>query len=138
MLVFLLAVSLIAFSKVINNEPLFVYFLFSLYRNQRDFQESLPLNVLNVGARLESASGHETGNERLHSEESLVQQEDAYTELFPESMMVIILTTKLELPSVSLSKKGLTDVLYFLFFNFLTVPLCSLHEPLFPALMWQL
>ena len=138
MLVFLLAVSLIAFSKVINNEPLFVYFLFSLYRNQRDFQESLPLNVLNVGARLESASGNETGNERLHSEESLVQQEDAYTELFPESMMVIILTTKLELPSVSLSKKGLTDVLYFLFFNFLTVPLCSLHEPLFPALMWQL
>ena len=112
-------------------------FLLSLYRNQRDFQESLPLNVLNVGARLESASGNETGNERLHSE-SLVQQEDAYTELFPESMMVIILTTKLELPSVSLSKEGLTDVLYFLFFNFLTVPLCSLHEPLFPALMWRL
>ena len=137
MLVFLLAVSLIAFSKVINNEPLFVYFLLLLYRNQRDFQESLPLNVLNVGARLESASGNETGNERLHSE-SLVQQEDVYTELFPESMMVIILTTKLELPSVSLSKEGLTDVLYFPFFNFLTVPLCSLHEPLFPALMWRL
>ena len=112
-------------------------FLLSLYRNQRDFQESLPLNVLNVGARLESASGNGTGNERLHSE-SLVQQEDVYTELFPESMMVIILTTKLELLSVSLSKEGLTDVLYFLFFNFLTVPLCSLHEPLFPALMWRL
>ena len=112
-------------------------FLLSLYRNQRDFQESLPLNVLNVGARLESASGNGTGNERLHSE-SLVQQEDVYTELFPESMMVIIPTTKLELPSVSLSKEGLTDVLYFLFFNFLTVPLCFLHEPLFPALMFRL
>ena len=93
-------------------------FLLSLYRNQRDFQESLPLNVLNVGARLESASGNGTGNERLHSESVIVQQEDVYTELFPESMMVIIPTTKSELPSVSLSKEGLTDVLYFLFSTF--------------------
>ena len=113
-------------------------FLLSLYRNQCDFQESLPLNVLNVGARLEFASGNGTGNERLHSESVIVQQEDVYTEPFPESMMVIILTTKLELLSVSLSKEGPTYVLYFLFFNFLTVPLCSLHEPLFPALMWRL
>ena len=103
MFVFLLLVSLIAFSKVINNEPgpsylfLFVcsFFLLSLYRNQRDFQESLPLNVLNVDARLEFASENGTGIESLHSE-PLVQQEGAYTELFPESMMVIILTTNLK------------------------------------------
>nr|XP_058960477.1 uncharacterized protein LOC131787381 [Pocillopora verrucosa] len=54
--------------------------------NQRDFQESLPLNVLNVGARLEFASGNGTGIERFHRE-PLVQQEGVYTELLPESMM---------------------------------------------------
>ena len=112
MFVFLLLVSLIAFSKVINNEPgpyylfLFVclFFLLSLYRNQRDFRESLPLNVLNVDARLEFASENGTGIESLHSE-PLVQQEGAYTELFPESMMVIILTTNLKLLNISPIKK---------------------------------
>ena len=113
MFVFLLLVSLIAFSKVINNEPgpsylfLFVcsFFLLSLYRNQRDFQESLPLNVLNVDARLEFPSENGTGIESLHSE-PLVQQEGAYTELFPESMMVILLTTNLKLLNISPIKKG--------------------------------
>ena len=112
MFVFLLLVSLIAFSKVINNEPgpsylfLFVclFFLLSLYRNQRDFPESLPLNVLNVDARVEFASQNGTGIESLHSE-PLVQQEGAYTELFPESMMVIILTTNLKLLNISPIKK---------------------------------
>ena len=110
MFVFLLLVSLIAFSKVINNEPgpsylfLFVcsFFLLSLYRNQRDFQESLPLNVLNVDARLEFALENGTGIESLHSEPR-VQQEGAYTELFPESMMVIIL---IKLLNISPIKKG--------------------------------
>ena len=110
---FLLPVSLIAFSKVINNKPgPFLSFLFvcffsfrSLYRNQRDFQESLPLNVLNVGARLEFASGNGTGIERFHRE-PLVQQEGVYTELLPESMMVIILMTKLKLTNMSPIKKG--------------------------------
>ena len=79
----------------------------SLYRNQRDFQESLPLNVLNVGARLEFASGNGTGIERFHRE-PLVQQEGVYTELLPESMMVIILMTnyKLKLTNMSPIKKG--------------------------------
>ena len=77
----------------------------SLYRNQRDFQESLPLNVLNVGARLEFASGNGTGIERFHRE-PLVQQEGVYTELIPESMMVIILMTKLKLTNMSPIKKG--------------------------------
>ena len=80
---------------------LFVYFfLLSLYRDQRDFQESLPLNVLNVDARLEFALENGTGIESLHSEPR-VQQEGAYTELFPESMMVIILTTNLKLLNIS-------------------------------------
>ena len=84
---------------------LFVYFfLLSLYRNQRDFPESLPLNVLNVDARVEFASQNGTGIESLHSE-PLVQQEGAYTELFPESMMVIILTTNLKLLNISPIKK---------------------------------
>ena len=111
MSVFLLPVSLVAFSKVISDEPgpshfflfvcLFIFFLLSLYRNQRDFQESLPLNVLNVDARLEFASDNGTGIEGLQSEQ-LVQQEGVYTELLPESMMVIILTTNLKLPIIPL------------------------------------
>ena len=85
--------------------------MLSLYRNQRDFQESLPLNVLNVDARLEFASDNGTGIEGLQSEQ-LVQQEGVYTELLPESMMVIILTTNLKLPIIPLQyelyeKKGL-------------------------------
>ena len=83
---------------------LFVFFLLSLYRNQREFQESLPLNVLNVDARLEFASDNGTGIEGLQSEQ-LVQQEGVYTELLPESMMVIILTTNLKLPNMSFIKK---------------------------------
>ena len=133
----LLPVSLIAFSNVINNKPgPFLSFLFvcffsfrSLYRNQRDFQESLPLNVLNVGARLEFASGNGTGIERFHRE-PLVQQEGVYTELLPESMMVIILITKLKLTNMSLIKKGNKGCAILPFFYFLAVPLCSLHVPL--------
>ena len=107
MFVFLLLVSVIALSKVTNNEPgpsylfLFVclFFLLSLYRDQRDFQESLPLNVLNVDARLEFALENGTGIESLHSEPR-VQQEGAYTELFPESMMVIILIKLLNISPI--------------------------------------
>ncbi|CAH3126217.1 unnamed protein product, partial [Pocillopora meandrina] len=58
----------------------------SLYRNQRDFQESLPLNVFNFDARLEFASENGTGIERFHGEPR-IQQEGIYTELIPESMM---------------------------------------------------
>ena len=115
MFVFPLPVSLIAFSKLINNEsgPYYFFsfclfirlfiFLVSLYRNQRDFQESLPLNVFNFDARLEFASENGTGIERFHGEPR-IQQEGIYTELIPESMMVIILTAKL--PNMSLIKEG--------------------------------
>ena len=92
------------------NPPLFIYlfiffFLLSLYRNQRDFQESLTLNVLNVDARLEFAPENGTGIERLHNE-LFVQEEGVYTELFPESMMLIILKTNLKLTNMSLIKEG--------------------------------
>ena len=80
-----------------------LFFLLSLYRNQRDFQESLPLNVFNFDARLEFASENGTGIERFHGEPR-VQQEGIYTELIPESMMVIILTARL--PNMSLIKEG--------------------------------
>ena len=82
-----------------------LFFLLSLYRNQRDFQESLPLNVFNFDAQLEFASENGTGIQRFHSE-PLVQQEGVYTELIPESVMVIILTTNLKLPNMSLIKEG--------------------------------
>ena len=75
------------------------------YRNQRDFQESLPLNVFDFDARLEFASENGTGIQRFHSE-PLVQQEGVYIELIPESVMVIILTTNLKLPNMSLIKEG--------------------------------
>ena len=80
-------------------------FLLLLYRNQRDFQESLALNVFNFDAQLEFASENGTGIQRFHSE-PLVQQEGVYTELIPESVMVIILTTNLKLPNMSLIKEG--------------------------------
>ena len=83
----------------------FFFFLLSLYRNQRDFQESLTLNVLNVDARLEFASENGTGIERLHSE-LFVQQEGVCTELFPESMKIIILKTNLKLTNMSPIKEG--------------------------------
>ena len=104
----------------------FLFFLHSLCRNQR---ENLTLNVLNDGSRLEFASGNGTEIQRLHSY-PLVQQEGVYTELFSESMMVIILTTKLVLPNMSLIKKGTKRCAILLIFNFLAVPLCSLHVPL--------
>ena len=69
---------------------LFLIFL-SFYRSQRDFQESLALNTLNIDARPEFASRNGTGIERLRTE-PLVQQEGVYIALSPESMMVIILT----------------------------------------------
>ena len=94
------------------NPPLFIYlllffffFLLSLYRNQRDFQESLTLNVLNADARLEFASENGTGIERFHSE-LFVQQEGVCTELFPESMKIIILKTNLKLTNMSPIKEG--------------------------------
>ena len=131
MFVFLLPVSLIAFSKILTmNLDLFtLFFLFfflflhSLYRNQR---ENLTLNVLNDGSRLEFASRNGTEIQRLHSY-PLVQQEGVYTELFSESMMVIILTTKLVLPNMSLLKKGTKRCAILPIFNFLAVPL---HVPL--------
>ena len=99
----------IAFCTSYPNPPLFIYlfifFLLSLYRNQRDFQESLTLNVLNVDARLEFASENGTGIERLHSE-LFVQEEGVYTELFPEAMMLIILKANLKLTNMSLIKEG--------------------------------
>ena len=109
---------------------LFLIFL-SFYRSQRDFQESLALNTLNIGPRLEFASRNRTGIERLHGE-PLVQQEGVYTALSPESMTVIILTTKLEFLNMSLIQKGTKVVPYIVlpFFNFLAVLLCSLHVPL--------
>ena len=108
---------------------LFLIFL-SFYRSQRDFQESLALNTLNIDARPEFASRNGTGIERLRTE-PLVQQEGVYTALSPESMMVIILTTKLEF-SIWVFKKVPKDVPYIVlpFFNFLAVPLCSLHVAL--------
>ncbi|XP_066017783.1 uncharacterized protein [Pocillopora verrucosa] len=54
--------------------------------SQREFQESLALNTLNVDARPEFASRNGTGIERLHGE-PLIQQEGVYTALSPESMM---------------------------------------------------
>ena len=99
----------IAFCTSYPNPSLFIYlfffFLLSLYRNQRDFQESLTLNVLNVDARLEFASENGTGIERLHSE-LFVQEEGVYTELFPEAMMLIILKANLKLTNMSLIKEG--------------------------------
>ena len=89
----------------------------------------MTLNVLNDGSRLEFASGNGTEIQRLHSY-PLVQQEGVYTELFSESMMVIILTTKLVLPNMSLIKKGTKRCAILPIFNFLAVPLCSLHVPL--------
>ena len=81
------------------------FFYLSFHRNQRDFQESLALNTLNIDARPEFASRNGTGIERLHGE-PLIQQEGVYTALSPESMMVIILTTKLEFVNMSLIQKG--------------------------------
>ena len=69
------------------------------------FKRACHLNVFNVGARLEFASENGTGIQRFHSE-PLVQQEGVYTELIPESVMVIILTTNLKLPNMSLIKEG--------------------------------
>ena len=109
-----------------------LFFIFlSFYRSQRDFQESLALNTLNVDARPEFASRNRTGIERLRSE-PLVQQEGVYTALSPESMMVIILTTKLEFLNISLIQKGTKECAIHCtsFFQFLAVLLCSLHGPL--------
>ena len=60
---------------------------------------------MNIDARPEFASRNGTGIERLRTE-PLVQQEGVYTALSPESMMVIILTTKLEFVNMSLIQKG--------------------------------
>ena len=153
MFVFPLPVSLIAFSKLINNEPgpyyffsfcLFIHlfiFLLSLYRNQRDLQESLPLNVFNVGARLEFASENGTGIQRFHSE-PLVQQEGVYTELIPESVMVIILTMNLKLPNMSLIKEGTIACALLPFFKlFSSSSRCLLSALPFPCaymlLLWR-
>ena len=60
---------------------------------------------MNIDARPEFASRNGTGIERLRTE-PLVQQEGVYIALSPESMMVIILTTKLEFLNMSLIQKG--------------------------------
>ena len=61
----------------------------SLHRNQRDFQDGLPLITLNSCAQPSFSAGNETKNARLQSKPS-VQQEGVYTALCPQSMMVII------------------------------------------------
>ena len=144
---FTFAVRLIPFLEVINNEHehlpsfLFVFvclfFIFlSFYRSQRDFQESLALNTLNIDARPEFASRNGTGIERLRTE-PLVQQEGVYTALSPESMTVIILTTKLEFLNMSLIQKGTKGcaIHYTSFFQFFSCfSLFSACAP-FPALI---
>ena len=61
----------------------------SLHRNQRDFQENLPMVTLNGSAQLSFSAGNETMNERLQSE-PFVQREGLYAALCPQSMMIII------------------------------------------------
>ena len=116
---------------------LFVCFIFlSFYRSQRDFQESLALNTLNIDARPDFASRNGTGIERLHGE-PFIQQEGVYTALSPESMMVIILTTKLEFVNMSLIQKGTKGcaIHYTSFFQFFSCSsLFSACAP-FPALI---
>ncbi|CAH3126227.1 unnamed protein product [Pocillopora meandrina] len=55
-------------------------------RNQRDFQDGLPLITLNNCAQPSFSAGNETKNDRLQSKPS-VQQEGVYTALCPQSMM---------------------------------------------------
>ena len=69
----------------------------SLHRNQRDFQENLPMVTLNGCAQPSFSAGNETMNERLQSEPS-VQRESLYAALCPQSMMVIIHKIKRKLP----------------------------------------
>ncbi|PFX15289.1 hypothetical protein AWC38_SpisGene20496 [Stylophora pistillata] len=54
----------------------------AVVENQHDFEESLPLNVMNVDAQLSLAAG----NERNQSE-PFFQSDGVYTELCSESMM---------------------------------------------------
>ena len=61
----------------------------SRHRNQRDFQDGLPLITLNDCAQPSFSAGNETKNDRLQSEQS-VQREGVYTALCPQSVMVII------------------------------------------------
>lgn len=58
----------------------------SLHRNQRHFQDGLPLITLNNCAQPSFSAGNETKNDRLQSKPS-VQQEGVYTALCPQSMM---------------------------------------------------
>ena len=112
------------------------FFYLSFHRNQRDFQESLALNTLNIDARPEFASRNGTGIERLRTE-PLIQQEGVYTALSPESMMVTILTTKLEFFNMSLIQKGTKGcaIHYTSFFQFFSCfSLFSAWAP-FPALI---
>ena len=61
----------------------------SLHRNQRDFQDNLPMVTLNGCAQPSFSAGNETMNETLQCEPS-VQREGLYATLCPQSMMVII------------------------------------------------
>ena len=61
----------------------------SLHRNQRNFQDNLPMVTLNGCAQPSFSAGNETMNETLQREPS-VQREGLYATLCPQSMMVII------------------------------------------------
>ena len=61
----------------------------SLHRNQRDFQENLPMVTLNGSAQPSFSAGNETMNERLQSV-PFVQREGLYAALCSQSMMIII------------------------------------------------
>ena len=69
----------------------------SLHRNQCDFQENLPMVILNGSAQPSFSAGNETMNERLQSEPS-VQRESLYAALCPQSVMVIIHKIERKLP----------------------------------------
>ena len=71
----------------------------SLHRNQRDFQDGLPLINLSGCAQPSFPAGIKTRNERLQSE-PFVQQEGVYTALYPQSVMVVIQKMKRKLPNV--------------------------------------
>ena len=71
----------------------------SLHRNQRDFQDGLPLINLSGCAQPSFPARIETRNERLQSE-PFVKQEGVYTALCPQSVMVVIQKMKRKLPNV--------------------------------------
>ena len=71
----------------------------SLHRNQRDFQDGLPLINLSGCAQPCFSAGNEASNERLQNE-LFVQREGVCTALGPQSMMAIMYKMKRKLPNV--------------------------------------